>query len=317
MPTALITGILGQDGSYLRELLLSQEYRVVGIDRVAPTAPIPGVEFVVGDVSDPAVVARVFTERPDEVYHFAGQSSVGRSFADPSTTFQSIATSTLNVLEAARAQAKKPRVLVAGSAEIFGDTEGRKATESTLPKPVSPYGVAKAAAQQLTAVYREAFDLYACTAIFYNHESPRRPPQFVTRKIVRTACEIARKRATRLELGDTSVIRDFGWAPEYADAAQRMLAQNTPRDLVIATGESHSLDAFVARVFETVGLVAQEHVVHQESLRRAREIPAMHADPSAAAAAIGWRATVRFDELVARLVNAERESADAEPAPQS
>jgi GDPmannose 4,6-dehydratase len=315
MPTALITGILGQDGSYLRELLLERGYRVVGVDHTAPATPIPGVELVLGDVSDPACVARIFAEaRPDEVYHFAGQSSVGRSFTDPVLTFSSIATSTLNVLEAARAQPVKPRVLVAGSGEVFGDTNGVRATETTLPRPVSPYGAAKASALHLTSVYRAAFGLHACTAIFYNHESPRRPPQFVTQKIVRAACEIARGQAERLELGDTSVIRDFGWAPDYADAAIRMLGQEAPRDLVIATGESHSLDEFVERVFATVGLSAREHVVHHPSLKRAAEIPAMLADASAAAAAIGWRAAVRFEELVTRLVSAERARLEAAPA---
>jgi GDPmannose 4,6-dehydratase len=307
MPTALITGILGQDGSYLSELLRQRGYRVVGVDVVAPSTALDGAEFIQADVGDlERVVSIVSAEDPDAIYHLAGQSSVGRSFTEPAGTFRSIATSTLNVLEAVRLHAPRARVLVAGSGEVFGDTQGVPATETTAPRPVSPYGAAKAAALHTTAVYRSAFGVYACTALFYNHESPRRPPQFVTQKIVRGACAIADGRADRLELGDTSVIRDFGWAPDYADAALRMLAQDEPRDLLIATGESHSLDEFVERVFAAVGLSARAHVKSQASLRRPAEIPAMLADPGAAATAIAWRASVRFDELVARLVAAER-----------
>jgi len=305
MPTALITGILGQDGSYLRELLGARGYRVVGLDQVAPPAPLPGIEVVVGDVSDADAIARAFAvATPDEVYHLAGQTSVGRSFAEPAMTFRSLALSTLHVLEAARAAPKRPKVLVAGSGEVFGDTGGEPASESTPFRPVSPYGSAKAAVAHLTATYRSSFGLFACVAHFYNHESPRRPPHFVTQKIVRAACRIAQGAAERLTLGDTSVVRDFGWAPEYVEAATRMLAADAPRDFVIASGESVSLDAFVERVFAALGLRAAEHVTHEQALMRAAEIPVMRANPSAAAASLGWRAEVRLDDLIGRLIEA-------------
>jgi GDPmannose 4,6-dehydratase len=314
MSVALITGVLGQDGGYLADLLRERGYRVVGLDLVSPSVPLPGVEHVSGNVCDPAVLSDLFARtRPAEVYHLAGQTSVARSFAEPAATFRGMTEGTLNVLEAARSLSPSPRVLVAGSGEVFGDTNGEAATEATPLRPCSPYGAAKAAVAHLAATYRRSFGLFVCVAHFYNHESPRRPAHFVTQKIVRSACRIAAGLEQRLELGDTSVVRDFGWAPEYVDAATRMLAASEPHDLLIATGQSCSLQQFVEAAFEAVGLVAREHVSHQPALLRAAEIPVMRVDPARAEAVLGWRAQVRWRELVERLVAAEQARA-ATPA---
>lgn len=314
MPTALITGIHGQDGSFLSALLQEQGYRVVGMDLTARPAA-RGIEMIVGDVCDAASVsAAVHAAKPSEIYHLAGQSSVARSFADPAGTFMSTAVSTLHVLEAARAEARPPSVLVAASGEIFGDTGGAPATERTPFHPGSPYAAAKSAAANLVQSYRASYGLFCCVAFFYNHESSRRPETFVTRKIVRAACRIARGLADQVELGDTSVIRDWGYAPEYVDAAWRMLKQPDPEDLVIATGKSSSLEHFLERAFTRVGLDYRSHVVTNPAHLRTAEIHAMYADPSRAAERLGWRAQTHVDALVDRLVAAELRELDAEAA---
>jgi GDPmannose 4,6-dehydratase len=315
MPVALITGVLGQDGSLLSELLLGKGYRVAGLELGTPAGRANGVELLVGDVSDRATIERaVAAIEPDEIYHLAGQSSVGRSFTEPALTFATNALSTLHVLDVARLAKRRPRVLLASSGEIFGDTGGTPATESTPVRPVSPYGAAKSAAAHLVATYRASFGLFACQAFFYNHESPRRPKHFVTQKIVRSACRIARGLDERIELGDTSVVRDWGFAPEYVEAAWRMLQASEPEDFVIATGESCSLEHFVERAFQCVGLSAKAHVVRKPDLIRPSEIQAMRADPTRAAERLDWRASVHVDELVERLVAHEQRALTAELA---
>ncbi len=305
MQTALITGILGQDGSFLSALLKEKGYRVVGLDLGAGPAAA-GAELLTADVGNAeSVSAAVQAAKPSEIYHLAGQSSVARSFADPAGTFMSTAVSTLHVLTAARGLRPTPRVLVAASGEIFGDTGGVRATERTPFQPGSPYAAAKSAAAYLVQSYRASFGLFCCVAFFYNHESPRRPETFVTRKIVRAACRIARGLETKLELGDTSVIRDWGFAPEYVEAAWRMLQQPSAEDLVIATGESCSLEHFLDQAFERVGLDYRAHVVTSPALLRTADIHAMYADPSRAAERLGWRAETHVDALVDRLVAAE------------
>jgi GDPmannose 4,6-dehydratase len=314
--TALVTGITGQDGTYLAELLSAEGRQVVGIARSVPSRPPRAPnrpEMIVGDVEDAAFVARVVgATKPDEIYHLAGQTSVGASFKDPAGTLRSIAVGTVNVLEAARTAPVRPKVLVASSGEVFGDLGTAAAREGTPFRPLSPYAGAKAAASHLAASYRAAYALHVCVAFFYNHESPLRPQHFVTKKIVRSACRIARGLERRLELGDTSVVRDWGWAPEYVEAARRILALDAPDDFVIATGESCSLREFAEQVFSCLGLSAADHVATDAALFRPSEIPAMHADPSHAAERLGWRASVRVRDVARRLVEAELRELDAQ-----
>jgi len=313
MRTALITGVLGQDGSFLAELLLAKGYRVAGLELAVPARPPEGVELFTCNVADRAgVEAIVSAVRPDEIYHLAGQTSVGRSLEAPLETFESTTMGTINVLEAARRSMPTARILVASSGEIFGDTGGSPANERTAFRPTSPYGAAKAAAAHAAVSYRRSFGTFVCLAHFYNHESPRRPERFVTRKVVRGACLIARGLAQDLELGDTSVVRDWGWAPEYVEAAWRMLELDTPDDFVIATGQSCSLEHFVACAFRHVGLTPEPYVRRAKALLRASEIPAMLAEPARAAERLDWRATVHVDELVGKLVAAELATLDAE-----
>jgi len=307
MKTALITGITGQDGTYLAELLSGKGYRVLGTSRTPQPEGVLGTEVRALDLSDAAGVARVVDEvNPDEIYHLAGQSSVGLSFAEPRATFESIAVSTLSVLEAVRQRRPNARLFVAGSGEIFGDTGGHPATETTPLRPKSPYGVAKSAAAELARVYRDSYGLFAVTGFLYNHESPRRPERFVTRKVARGASEIALGLRASLELGDLSVVRDFGWAPEIVVGIHAMLQTSTPEDFILATGESVPLERFVEAAFTAAGLDYREHVQHSDTLLRANEVRAMHADPSRARDKLGFRAETRHAEVARRLVDAER-----------
>ena len=317
MTTALVTGITGQDGGYLAELLAAEGWRVVGIARSLPLRPPTGeAELVIGNVEDGDHLSRIVAETaPTRIYHLAGQSSVGASFADPVGTFRSIALGTLNVLEAARHAAVRPKVLVASSGEVFGDLGSEAACETTPFRPLSPYGAAKAAAAHFAASYRSAYGLHATIAYFYNHESPRRPRAFVTKKIVRGACRIARGLEQRLELGDVSVVRDWGWAPEYMEAAHRIMALDAPEDFVIATGTSCSLREFVDHVFSSLGLRSEDHVATNPALFRPAEIPAMRALPSRAVERLGWRAGVRVEEVARRLVEAELREQDGDGHP--
>jgi GDPmannose 4,6-dehydratase len=313
MSLALVTGITGQDGSYLAELLAGRGTRVTGIARSVPAvgSVASGIEFIQGSVEDAAFVNDVLGAlRPTEIYHLAGQTSVGASFAEPAGTFRSVAIGTLNVLEAARRSSPASRILFASSGEVFGDLGGERAHETTPFHPLSPYGAAKAAASELVSVYRRAYGIHASVAYFYNHESPLRSAKFVTKKIVRTACRIALGTEHELSLGDVSVVRDWGWAPEYVEAATRILALDAPQDFVVATGVSSSLERFAEDVFSALGLTARDYVRVDPALHRPAEIPAMHADPSSAAEQLGWRASVRGEGVARRLVEAELRELD-------
>jgi GDPmannose 4,6-dehydratase len=309
LKTALITGITGQDGSYLAELLAEKGYRIVGTTRAsAPEAPLLPArsELRTLDILDLERTSELFREvRPDEVYHLAGQSSVGASFADPVGTFQSVASGTLTLLESARAAERGVRLFLASSAEVFGDTGSGAADESTQFRPKSPYAAAKAAVAELAAAYRLSYGSFVCVGYLFNHESPRRPERFVTRKIVRGACEIALGRRRTLELGDLSVVRDWGWAPEYVEAMWRMLSLETPDDFVLATGEAHSLEHFVELAFASVGLDARDHVEHSAALHRPAEVQELRGNPERARAKLGWSANLRLAEVVRRMVEAE------------
>jgi GDPmannose 4,6-dehydratase len=243
---------------------------------------------------------------PDEAYNLVGQSSVGLSFEQPVETLESIALGTLNLLEAIRFIGRQTRLYNAASSECFGDTGSAAADEDTPFRPRSPYAVAKATAFWEIANYREAYGLWACSGILFNHESPLRPRRFVTRKVVASAVRIAAGSDEVLNLGTLSVQRDWGWAPEYVDAMWRMLQQPGPMDFVIATGETNPLEAFVAETFRQLDLDWHKYVKIDEKLKRPSDIAVSRANPSRAFKALGWRATNRMADVVSKMIDGER-----------
>lgn len=315
---ALIIGVSGQDGAYLAELLLGKGYHVFGSSRDAMASNFRNlrrlgiherVEVLSVSLNDFRSVLHALNRiRPDEIYNLGGQSSVGLSFEQPVETFESISVGVLNLLEALRILELPARLYNAGSSECFGNTGGEPATEETLFAPRSPYAVAKAAAFWQVANYREAYDLHACSGLLFNHESPLRPARFVTRKIVKGACAIAAGEADKLRLGNISVQRDWGWAPEYVDAMWRMLQRDAPEDFVIATGETHSLSEFVAEVFGNLGLDWRKHTEHDDSLMRPSDIEKSFANPGKAERLLGWKAKYRMRDVAKMMVEAEKQA---------
>ncbi len=316
MKKALICGVSGQDGAYLAQLLLNKGYSVCGSSRDAQMSSFQNlVRLGIRDqvklesvaLTDFRSVLQALTKiQPDEVYNLAGQSSVGLSFGQPVETLESIATGTLNLLEAIRFTGAKIKLYNAGSSECFGDTGKAAGDEITPFRPRSPYAVAKAAAFWEVANYREAYGLFACSGILYNHESPLRPARFVTQKIVAAACRIAQNSGEQLHLGDISVQRDWGWAPEYVEAMYLMLQQSQPEDYVIATGESNKLEDFVAVAFACVGLDWHEHVVIDASLLRPTDIAVGRGNPLKARAQLGWLAQHKMKDVVRMMIEAQR-----------
>jgi GDPmannose 4,6-dehydratase len=248
--------------------------------------------------------------RPTEIYNLAGQSSVGLSFEQPVETLESISVGTLNLLESIRFLDGSMKLYNAGSGDCFGDTGGAPADEETPFRPRSPYAAAKAAAHWQVANYREAYGLYACSGILFNHESPLRPERFVTQKIVRGACRIARGSAERLQLGAINVSRDWGSAPEYVDAMWRMMQLDRAEDIVIATGITHPLSEFVECAFRANGLEWTEHVDSNPSLLRPTDVVVSRANPAKAAALLDWRAQTTMPELAELMVAAEHRRLD-------
>jgi GDPmannose 4,6-dehydratase len=314
--TALICGIGGQDGAYLAAHLLGLGYRVVGTSRDAHANRFAGLArlgirdhvavesmSLVDFRSTMQVIAR---HTPDEIYNLAGQTSVGLSFDMPVETYESIIIATVNLLEAVRILGRPVRLYNAGSSEMFGTTDGRPATETSVLRPRSPYGIAKATSFWQIAQHRDAYGVHACTGILFNHESPLRPERFVTQKIVAGACRIAAGEQMALTLGDLSVQRDWGWAPEYVVAMHAMLQLDRPEDFVIATGQTSSLEDFVAEAFAAVGLDWRQHVTRDPTLMRPSEIAVGRADPSRAAERLGWRAQSRMPDVVRMMVEAQR-----------
>lgn len=313
---ALVCGVTGQDGGYLARLLLDKGYEVWGTSRDAQAINVSnlvrlGIADRVTVVSmAPRDFRSVFTAidrcDPDEIYHLAGQSSVGLSFEQPAETLESIVTGTLNLLEVLRLRKSDTRMYHAGSSECFGDTEGVPATEDTPFRPRSPYAVAKASAHWLVANYRESYGLHASTGILFNHESPLRPKRFVTQKIVHGACRIADGSNERLVLGRLNIHRDWGWAPEYVHAMWRMLQCEDPEDLLIATGQTNSLEQFVEAAFTEHGLDWREHVDISRDFYRPSDIAYSAGDPSRAARKLDWVASVKMREVVARMSDAAK-----------
>jgi len=313
-PTALVTGVCGQDGALLAAHLLGHGYRVVGTSRDAARCERHRLEATgaAGRVTleslDPAdagaVDALLARVAPERIYHLAGESSVAASFREPAGTFASVAIGTLNILESLRRSRLPARLFVAGSVAMFGDARGATLAEDSPVLPGDPYGLAKATVRALVAQYRDLHGVHACTGILANHESPLRPERFVTQKVVRAACRIAAGDTEPLVLGDLSVERDWGWAEEYVAAMHAQLSHDEPEDVVIATGVTLPLEAFVAAAFGRLGLDWRRHVVRDEGLVRPGEPRVQRIDPSRAAALLGWRATVTAPEVARRMVDA-------------
>jgi GDPmannose 4,6-dehydratase len=309
---ALICGVSGQDGAYLSRYLLGKGYDVHGTARDAQMSSFSNlgklgirdrITFHSMALNDFRSVLHVLANvQPDEIYNLAGQSSVGLSFDQPVETLESISVGTLNLLEVIRFMKRPVRLYNAGSSECFGNTGGQPADESTPFRPRSPYAVAKATAFWEIANYREAYNLYACTGILFNHESPLRPERFVTQKIVRSACRIAKGIPEKLRLGNIEIARDWGWAPEYVEAMWMILQQEKADDFVIATGETNRLEDFVAEVFRCVGLDWRDHVESDDSLLRPSEIMISRANPDKSAVKLGWRPAYRMKDVARMMV---------------
>lgn len=312
---ALICGISGQDGAYLARLLLEKGYEVYGTARDAQMSTFASLRHlgIYGQVKTESMalndfrsVLQILTKvKPDEIYNLAGQSSVGLSFQQPVETLESISVGTLNLLEAIRFTGSPIRFYSAGSGECFGDTGGIAADENTPFRPRSPYAVAKAAAFWEVANYREAYSLFACSGILFNHESPLRPERFVTKKIIATACRIAGGSSEQLSLGNISIARDWGWAPEYVEAMWCMLQQERPDDYVIATGVTHTLEEFIATAFTCVGLNWREYVVTDPTLYRPTEIAIGGGNPAKALNCLGWQARYAMHDVVSMMVQVQ------------
>jgi GDPmannose 4,6-dehydratase len=309
--SALICGVSGQDGSYLAQFLLGKGYAVFGTSRDAQGSSFSNLKKL--RVSDQvsylsmapedfrSVLVALRKSNPDEIYYLAGQSSVGLSFDQPAETMQSITLGTLNILEGCRMMDKKIRLYQAGSSECFGDTHGEPANEKTPFHPMSPYAVAKSSAYWLVNNYRDAYNLFACTGILFNHESPLRPERFVTQKIIHAVRRIAGGSSEKLKLGRLDISRDWGWAPEYVQAMWLMLQQNSPQDFVIATGNSMTLENFVSTAFSLAGLDWKKYTIQDPELFRPTDLNMSFADPSKALKVLDWKAETKVEEVVKKM----------------
>ena len=321
--TALITGITGQDGSYLAELLLAKGYRVVGVVRRSSTTPyerighlVDRVELVSADLLDQTSLMDVMAEvRPDEIYNLAAQSFVATSWNQPVLTGEFTGLGVTRMLEAMRRTVPGARFYQASSSEQFGMVQETPQRETTPFYPRSPYGVAKVYGHWITVNYRESFGLYAVSGILFNHESPRRGLEFVTRKVTDGVARIVTGKATELRLGNLDARRDWGFAGDYVDAMWRMLQQERPADYVIGTGETWTVRQLCEAAFGHVGLDWTAHVVTDKKFERPAEVELLVADPSKARHELGWEPTVRFQALVQMMVDADLARHRATPAP--
>lgn len=313
MKTALITGITGQDGSYLAELLLTKGYRVVGIVRRSSTTPyeriahlVDRIELISADLLDQTSLFDAFHQvMPDEIYNLAAQSFVGTSWTQPVLTGEYTALGVTRMLEAMKRACPNARFYQASSSEMFGKVLETPQTEATPFYPRSPYGVAKAYGHFITVNYRESFGLYATSGILFNHESERRGLEFVTRKVADAAARISLGLATHVSLGNLDARRDWGYAADYVDAMWRMLQRDTPDDYVIGTGETRTIAELCESAFSVVNLNWKDHVRIDDSLKRPAEVDLLVADASKAKAKLGWAPTVKFDEMIRRMVEAD------------
>ena len=312
---ALIAGITGQDGALLTRLLLDRGYVVEGLvrhsgavdrSRLVALEVADRVTLLPADLADAASLARIVAAvAPDEIYNFAAQSSVARSFTEVGPTIALNTLSVVNLLEATRVAAGGAKFYQASSSEMFGNADRLPIDEATPMRPVSPYGISKVAAHQIATHYREAHGMFVACGILFNHESALRPAYFVTKKIIAAAVRIAAGSDERLKLGDLTIRRDWGYAPDYVAAMAAMLQQDEPADFVICSGAAHTLEAFVAAGFAAAGLDWRRHVDSDPSLRRPTEIAVTFGDAGRARRRLGWRYALGFEEMVARLVRDE------------
>lgn len=308
---ALIIGISGQDGAYLADSLLKRSYKVYGTSRDVQITSFHNLEklgikdrvtlisMAINDFR--SVIQGILISDPDEIYNLAGQSSVGLSFEQPVESFDSICMASLNILESIRLLSKHIKFYNAASSECFGNTT-KPADENAPFHPRSPYATAKAGAFWVVSNYREAYDIFSCNGVLFNHESPLRPQRFVTQKIVDGACKIAKGSREKLLLGNIDIKRDWGWAPEYVEAMWLMLQQDQPDDYVIATGETNSLINFIDVVFSHLDLDWKEYVESKSELCRPTDIDISMADPSKAQEKLGWQARYKMRDVAKMMV---------------
>ncbi len=321
MKTAFITGITGQDGSYLAEHLLEKGYRVVGAVRRSSTVAyeriahlVDRVELVSADLLDQhSLVDAMAGCKPDEVYNLAAQSFVQTSWTQPVLTGEFTAMGVTRMLEAVRKAAPNARFYQASSSEMFGKVVESPQSENTPFYPRSPYGVAKVYGHWITVNYRESYNMFAVSGILFNHESPRRGLEFVTRKVTDAAARIKLGKAREVRLGNLEARRDWGFAGDYVDAMWRMLQHDEPEDFVIGTGETCSVRDLCEAAFEVVGLDYREHVVQDPKFLRPAEVDLLVADPSLAEERLGWKPTVTFRELVRMMVEADLARHESSP----
>jgi GDPmannose 4,6-dehydratase len=315
MKTALISGITGQDGSYLAELLLGKGYRVVGIVRRSSTTPyeriahlVDRVEMVSADLLDQtSLVDAMASVKPDEIYNLAAQSFVATSWTQPVLTGEFTAIGVTRMLEAMKRACPKARFYQASSSEMFGKVRETPQAETTSFYPRSPYGVAKVYGHWITVNYRESFGLHASSGILFNHESPRRGLEFVTRKVTDAVARIKLGIANELRLGNLDARRDWGYAADYVDAMWRMLQLDQPEDFVVGTGETRSVKELCDVAFKCAGLDWQEYVKVDAAFLRPAEVDVLVADASKARKELGWKPTVTFADMVRMMVEADLE----------
>ena len=315
MKKALIIGISGQDGPYLANLLLHKGYEVHGTSRDSELSSFNGLKKLnifhkvklhsMSLIDFRSAMQTVLQIKPDEIYNLAGQTSVGLSFLHPVETLESISVGTLNILEILRFHKLDTKFYNASSSECFGDTDGKPADENTPFKPRSPYAVAKSAAYWQVSNYREAYNLFACSGILFNHESVLRPKRFVTRKIINSVCKIANQEMESLHLGNLNISRDWGWAPEYVNAMHLILQQDKPEDFVIATGKKTSLKEFVKKAFEYFDLDFNNYVKTDESMFRPTDIINSFGDATKAKEILNWQAKSDIDDIIKMMIQAE------------
>jgi len=320
MKTALICGISGQDGAYLCKHLIEKGYKVIGTSRDAQMSSFQSLKTL-GIRNQVAVESMSLTDfrsvlqvldrhKPDEIYNLAGQSSVGLSFQQPVETLDSIVTGTINLLEVLRFIGSDCRLYNACSGECFGDTFHHPADEHSPFRPKSPYAVAKAAAFWAVANYRDAYGLFACSGLLFNHESPLRPARFVTQKIIQYACNLHKNGSTdeKLVLGNIEISRDWGWAPEYIEAMHKILQQDKADDFIIATGESHSLKEFIIETFTQLDLDWQAHIEIHDEFMRPSDIMISDANPAKALMELDWRANYKMKDVIRMMIESKLEN---------